>query len=103
MPSCAGSKLAKLSSSMISVGGVRPSLPITVASGRSVPDRFKVIVGPESWVVERLLVAAPPGTNSPTVPVTWILSPGATVGAAPVKTKMPSEVASSPSPSGSCR
>jgi hypothetical protein len=45
---------------------------------------------------------AQPGRNSLTVPVTRTRSPTATVGALPVNTKMPSEVAGSPSPTGSC-
>ena len=48
-------------------------------------------------VVVRFPVDSPPGRNSFTRPLTATSSPTATVGALEVKTKMPSEVASSPS------
>ena len=47
--------------------------------------------------------ATEPAVYSTTLAPSVTLSPTATVGAALVKTKTPSEVAGSPSPTGSCR
>jgi len=55
-----------------------------------------------SVVVRFVRPSLPPGRNSDTVPPTFTESPTETVGAPLVKTKMPSDVASSLSGVGSC-
>ena len=114
-PSCAGSNcvvalvstLPSVSLSMMSVGGTRPPLPstvgaITVLVNRPLPVKA-VTVGVLICVTVRL-VASLPGRNSATVPETstWAPTAAAAGGADEVNTKMPSEVASLPSPSPSC-
>jgi hypothetical protein len=87
---------------MIVVGGTRPPVPITVAAGSEFPVERTDTDGEDSSVVDRLPVDAPPGRNSDTRALTLTESPTLTVGAVEVKTKMPSEVASSASGFGSC-
>ena len=53
-------------------------------------------------LVERFVDVAPPARNSATVPATRTASPTLTLGAELVKTKIPSDVASSASGLGSC-
>ena len=108
-PSFAGSKvplvstLPLASSSITWSGGTRPPVPTTVAGGSGFPEESTVIDGePESSVVVRFPVDAPPGRNSWTRPLTLSASPTLTVGVDEVKTKMPSEVAGSESGLGSC-
>lgn len=71
------------------------------ASGSALPEETTVTTGLVIWVTDWLPEFAPPGMYSPTVPETVTASPTATVGAEPVKTKMPSLVASLSSASGS--
>src|SRR5439155_21799023 len=88
---------------MIEVGGMRPPMPITVAAGSGLACHTTVAVGDVISVVVRF-VAAPPGRDSLTEPFTVTASPTETdVGAGLVNTKMPSDVASLASGSGSCR
>ena len=109
-PSSPGSKLPLVSTlpSVVSFsitwfGGTRPPVPTTVGSGSKLPLESTFVVGlPESSVVVRLPVVAPPGRNSCTRPRTLTESPTETLGADEVKTKMPSEVAGSASGLGSC-
>src|ERR1700759_5630214 len=54
------------------------------------------------WAAVSALLAVPT-LNSETLPVSVTAWPALTVGAVLVKTKMPSDVAGSPSPIGSCR
>jgi hypothetical protein len=103
MPSEAGSKLSwsstgpNASSSIVWVGGTRPPWPTTV--GAIVPVPVFVKLGKPISVVESPLAAA---RNSDTRPETSTASSTATpAGAELVKTKMPSEVRSSSSGSGS--
>ncbi len=86
---------------MTIVGWVRPPIPTTVAGGSAFPDERTVTDGPVISVVVRLALAAPPGRNSATVPLTRTASPTDTAGAELVKTKIASEVASLESGSGS--
>jgi hypothetical protein len=109
MPSFAGSKTPLVStspvasSSITSVGGTRPPVPTTVAAGSGFPLERTVVVGVLSSVVERFGLDEPPGLNSVTKPFTFTASPTFTDdGADDVKTKMPSDVASSESGLGSC-
>jgi hypothetical protein len=109
MPSVAGSKVPLVStepfasSSMTRFGGTRPPAPSTVAAGRLFPVERSAIEGEISSVVVRLFTPSlPPGRNSLTVPVTWTEAPTVTVGAESVKTRMPSEVASTASGVGPC-
>ena len=85
-------------------GGTRPPLPITTGAGSGLPVESTEIVGEVSSVVVRLPVVAPPGRNSWARPVvlTWLPTVAAADGTELVKTKMPSEVASSASGFGSC-
>ena len=77
--------------------------PTTDAGGSGFPEERTVIDGePESSVVVRFPVDAPPGRNSWTRPLTLSASPTLTAGVDEVKTKMPSEVAGSESGLGSC-
>jgi hypothetical protein len=74
-----------------------------MGSGSGFPVESTVTLGePESSVVVRFPVVAPPGRNSCTVPCTRTESATATAGAELVKTKIPSEVAGSESGLGSC-
>src|SRR5690349_6578658 len=73
-------------------GAVSPPTPMTTGAGRAAPVDTTVTVGLPISVLDRLL-AAPPGRNSLTRPVTSTLSCTAAVGAEPVNTKMPSLVA----------
>ncbi len=86
---------------MISDGGTRPPLPITVGAGRAFPCDSTVTVGEDSSVVVRFVLAAPPGLNSVTRPFTLTESPTATDGADDVNANSPSEVASLESGAGS--
>ena len=74
---------------------------MTLAAGSGFPLETTVMVGEVISVVVRLL-ATPPGRNSMTRPLTVTASPTLTDGLALVKTKIPSDVASSASGSGSC-
>src|SRR3954471_13692559 len=87
---------------MIVSGGMRPPVPITVGAGRGFPVDSTETDGEVSSVVVRLPVEAPPGRNSWTRAFTVTASPTLTAGAEVLKTKMPSEVASSASGFGSC-
>ena len=98
MASCDGSKTVSWSLSMISVGATRPPAPNTV--GVMTPVPILVTVGDTISVIVRLVAA--PLRNSSTVPITCTLSPTSTVGALEVNTKMPSDVATLPSPTASC-
>ena len=103
MPSVVGSKEVRPSSSITLVGGARPvpSVLISVASGSATEAVTTVIaVGLPSCVTDSWLLAP---LNSPTVPLSVIWLPTATVGADEVKTNTASDVAMSPSPVGSWR
>src|SRR6266849_2208731 len=81
---------------MTEVGGILPPRPMTVAAGSALPCERTVVVGDTSSVVVRFAVVAPPGRNSLTVAFTRTASPTLTeVGALPVNTKMPWDVAES--------
>ncbi|MDQ0931830.1 hypothetical protein QFZ49_001737 [Streptomyces turgidiscabies] len=69
----------------------------TTGAGTALPLETTVTVGLTISVTDWLPPAAPPGTNSETVPVTVTESPTATVGLELVKTKTPSLVAGSAS------
>ena len=88
------------------LGTTRPPEPRITASGRSLPEDSTSMSGKANWVIDRLPSSSSgsksPGTNSLTVPDNRTSSPTSTDGAPPVNTKMPSDVAMSPSPSGSC-
>src|SRR5262249_29664102 len=106
MPSDAGSNtpdvstLPVASSSMTDPGGTRPPEPMTTAGGSArVPTTLTL--GPVISVVVRLVLLAPPGRNSLTVPSTATSWPTLTVGADEVNTKTASEVASEVSGHGS--
>ena len=110
MPSFAGSNaplastLPVASSSMTAAGGRRPPVPIVVAAGSGLPWLTTTTLGDAISVTVRLALLTPPGRNSCTSPPTVTASPTVTaVGAEPVKTKIPSEVASLESGSGSWR
>ena len=90
------------SSEMTNSGGTRPPIPISVGVIEASCPTVSTI-GKLSSVVVRLSSASAPGRNSVTRPLTSTESPTATVGALDVKTKMPSEVDSWLSGSGSCR
>src|SRR5918996_3470977 len=107
MPSVAASNeplvstLPVASSSITSAGGTRPPSPITVGPGSVLPVETTVTAGEVISVCVRFVLEEPPGRNSVTSPLTSIESPTSTTGAEEVKTKRPSEVAGSASPSGS--
>jgi hypothetical protein len=100
MASPAGSKtppvstLPAPSSSMFSVGGMRPPRPSTVGAGTTFPVETVVTFALELliWVMVRLS-GSPAARNSLTVPRTRTRLPICAVGAAFVKTKTASEVA----------
>lgn len=76
---------------------------MTTGAGRELPDDAMVTTGDTISVVVRLsLPPVPPGRNSVAEPSTVTASPTVTVGGVRVKTRMPSLVARSPSPTGSC-
>ncbi len=96
------STLPGLPTSMVCGGAIR-STPMTTGAGRGLPDDAMVTTGDTISVVVRLsLPPVPPGRNSVAEPSTVTASPTVTVGAVRVKTRMPSLVARSPSPTGSC-
>ena len=98
IPSSRSSKT--IPSAIDEVGGCRPPWPISTGAGNGLPCERKVVDGEVSSVSGR----SPADANSGTLPETFSASPTATVGVVePVKTKIPSEVAGSPSPAGSCR
>src|SRR3989337_2111388 len=113
MPSSAGSKVllvstfAAASSSITRVGGIRPPSPTTV--GGIEPTPTAVAVGVTISVIVRFAnalligahVGAQPARNSWTRPLTRTSDPTVTLGTLPVKTKIPSEVRTSASGSGS--
>ena len=77
-------------------------MPSTVAAGKGVAVRVTEADGVVISVVVRPGAVAPPPRNSETVPETDTESPTAIpVGAVPVKTRMPSLVASLASGDGS--
>src|SRR5262245_17023341 len=114
MPSEAGSNVlpvstSALESSSITVsGGPRPPEPRTTGAIAG-PGPAETTVGAASSVVVRFAKALDvggqlgkqPGRNSCTRPLTVTAEPTATPGGELVKTKMPSEVESSPSGCGS--
>lgn len=80
----------------------RPPVPSTVAAGKKLPVDSTDVVGPVISVVVSPGAVEPPPRNSETVPETDTESPTEIpVGAALVKTWMPSLVASSASGDGS--
>jgi hypothetical protein len=80
---------------MTAVGGSRPFWPMTICSTVAAPSL--AMLGLVSCVIVRLRLSFP-GRNSLTVAVIRSRSPLATpAGADPVKTKMPSDVRTSPS------
>ena len=84
---------------MIPTGGICPPTPTTVAAGMGFPVVTGVTVGLTIWVTVRLFALL--GRNSETRPATFTASPTATVGAAFVKTKTPSDVSALASGAGS--
>src|SRR5215471_3160232 len=122
MPSCTGSYVVwaatstepDVSLSITALGGMRPPTPMTTGTMSVLVKRPEatVTVGRAISVIVRLHATelagqsvAPndePGRNSSTAPDTFTCCPTETVGVADVNTKMPSEVATSPSPSPSC-
>ena len=90
-----------MSLSITEVGGRRPAWPTTVGAIAPVP--VSVTVGPVISVRVRLADVAPPARNSATRPDTVTASPGSrpAAGGSSVKTKMPSDVRTSASGSGS--
>src|SRR6478735_2151452 len=97
IPSVAGSKLVKPSSSITAVGGSTPPWPITVAAGSATPLPSTVTL------LETISVSDSPPVNcsSATVPATDSNCPATTLGAVLVNTNTPSEVAALPSPTAS--
>ena len=94
------STLPDESSSITVAGGTRPPNPMTVG-GIAGPGPAETTVGVTISVVVRFAnplevgrqLGVQPGRNSCTRPLTVIDAPTATPGAEPVKTKMPSDVA----------
>ena len=90
------------SSSITLVGGTRPPGPMAVWA-IATPGPPGVTVGLVISVVVRFVLAAPPGRNSVTRPLTVTASPTATDPPMPVaNTRIASEVAMFPSPTASC-